>query len=188
VSNSLITFPSGAARRTLRFGYTQTPFGAAVSGDWETVRKVWLDRRKDEGTATRDVIQIRHFFEAGEDTLWITFYGGLLWWCFVKPGVIRHQDGRGTYRETVNGWRNTDVNGGKLLSEKLSGNLLKVQAFQGTICEIKAFEYLKRKLNGQLLPEVDDASQAENQMVQKIVPLRAASTAPEEPAPTTMSS
>ena len=119
---------------------------------------------------------------------WITFYGGLLWWCFVKPGVIRHQDGRGTYRETVNGWRNTDVNGGKLLSEKLSGNLLKVQAFQGTICEIKAFEYLKRKLNGQLLPEVDDASQAENQMVQKIVPLRAASTAPEEPAPTTMSS
>ncbi len=46
-----------------------------------------------------------------------------------------------------------------------------MQAFQGTICEIKAFEYLKRKLNGQLLPEVDDASQAENQMVQKIVPL-----------------
>jgi hypothetical protein len=39
-----------------------------------------------------------------------------------------------------------------------------------------------------MLPEVDDASQAENQMVQKIVPLRAASTAPEEPAPTTMSS
>jgi hypothetical protein len=97
---------------------------------------------------------------------------------------MRHQDGRGTYRETVNGWRNTDVNG----SEKLSGNLLKVQAFQSTICEIKAFEYLKRKLNGQLLPEVDDASQAENLMVQKIVPLRAASTAPEEPAPTTMSS
>ena len=155
----------------LRFGYTETPFDAAVSGDWETVRKVWLDRRQDEGTATRDVIQIRHFFEAGDDTLWITFYGGLLWWCFVKPGVKQHQDGGGSYRETVNGWRNTDINGGKLSSEKLSGNLLKVQAFQGTICEIKAFEYLKRKLNGQLLPEVDDASQAENQMVQKIVPL-----------------
>src|SRR5260370_28415024 len=37
----------------LRFGYTETPFDAAVSGDWETVRKVWLDRRQDEGTATR---------------------------------------------------------------------------------------------------------------------------------------
>ena len=53
----------------LRFGYKETPFDAAVSGDWETVRKVWLDARKDEGTATRDVIQIRHFFEATADTL-----------------------------------------------------------------------------------------------------------------------
>jgi len=43
--------------------------------------------------------------------------------------------------------------------------------FQGTICEIKAFEYLKRKLNGQLLPEVEDAVRAENQMVRKIIPL-----------------
>ena len=48
----------------LRFGYKETPFDAAVSGYWETVRKVWLDARKDEGTATRDVIQIRHFFES----------------------------------------------------------------------------------------------------------------------------
>jgi hypothetical protein len=155
----------------LRFGYKQTPFDAAVSGDWETVRKVWLGLRKDEGTATRDVIQIRHFFEAGEDTVWITFCGGFLWWCFAKPGVKRHQDGKGSYRTTVAGWKNTDILDGKLFTEKLSGNLLKVQSFQGTICEIKAFEYLKRKLNGQLLPEVEDAAQAENQMVQKIIPL-----------------
>jgi hypothetical protein len=64
-----------------------------------------------------------------------------------------------------------DINGAKLSSERLSGNLLKVQGFQGTICEVKEFEYLKRKLNGQLLPEVEDAAQAENQMVQKIIPL-----------------
>jgi hypothetical protein len=38
------------------------------------VRKVWLGERQDEGVATRDVTQIRHFFEAGDDTLWITFY------------------------------------------------------------------------------------------------------------------
>ncbi len=155
----------------LRFGYAETPFDAAVSGDWTTVRKVWLDARQDEGAATRDVIQIRHFFEAGNDTIWVTFYGGLLWWCFAKPGVKQHQDGRGSYRETVKGWQNTDINGGKLSSDKLSGNLLKVQAFRGTICEIRDFEYLKRKLNGQLLRVVQDAAQAENQMVQKIIPL-----------------
>lgn len=155
----------------LRFGYKETPFHAAVSGDWETVRKVWLKLRSDEGAATRDVIQIRHFFEAGDDTLWITFYGGLLWWCFAKPGVKQHRDGKGSYRNTVAGWKNTDIKGGKLSSEKLSGNLLKVQSFQGTICEIKVFQYLKRKLNGQLLPEVEGAAQAENQMVRKIIPL-----------------
>jgi hypothetical protein len=155
----------------LRFGYRQTPFEAAASGDWEKVRKVWLDKRKDEGAATRDVNQIRNFFETGEDTLWITFNGGFLWWCFAKPGVKQHQDEEGSYRKTVDGWHNTDIKGAKLSSEKLSGNLLKVQSFQGTICDIKEFEYLKLKLTGQLLPQVEDAAHAENQMVEKIVPL-----------------
>jgi Restriction endonuclease len=135
------------------------------------VRKVWFDLRGDEGTATRDVTQIRHFFEDGDNTLWITFYGGLLWWCFAKPGVRQRKDGKGTYRQTASGWKNTDIHGVKLSTEKLSGNLLKVQGFQGTICEVKAFEYLKRKLNGEVLPEVEDAAEAENQMVRKIVPL-----------------
>lgn len=155
----------------LRFGYKETPFDAAVSGDWETVRKVWLEAREDQRTATRDVIQIRHFFEASEDTLWITFSGGFLWWCFAKPGVRKHEDRKGSYRKTVDGWHNTDINGVKLSSERLSGSLLKVQGFQGTICDVKEFEYLKRKLNGELLPEVEDATQAENRMVEKIVPL-----------------
>ena len=34
----------------LRFGYKETPFDAAISGEWETVRKIWIKRRKDEGT------------------------------------------------------------------------------------------------------------------------------------------
>jgi hypothetical protein len=72
---------------------------------------------------------------------------------------------------TVDGWHKSDMNGTELSYERLSGNLLKVQAFQGTICEIKEFAYLKRKLNGQLLPEVEEAVKAENQMVRKIVPM-----------------
>jgi hypothetical protein len=155
----------------LRFGYRETPFDAALSGDWNTVHKFWLDVRKDSGTATRDVNQIRYYFESGEDTLWITFHDGKLWWCFAKTGIKKHQDGKGSYRETLDGWHDTDINGGKLSTEKLSGNLLKVQSFQGTICDVKEFEYLNRKLNGLLLPEVDDAVKAENQMVQKIIPL-----------------
>jgi hypothetical protein len=153
----------------LRFGYKQTPFDAATSGDWEAVRKVWLAIREDAGAATRDITQIRNFFEASEDVLWITFYGRQLWWCFARLGV--KQDEEGSYRETVDGWHCADIHGEKLSMERLSGNLIKVQAFRGTICEVIAFDYLKRKINGEKQPEVEEAIKAEIQMVQKIIPL-----------------
>lgn len=155
----------------LRFGYKETPFKAATSGDWDTVLDFWRKERGDKGAATRDVIQIRHFFEADEQTVWITFSAGTLWWCFAREGVRKHQDGKGSYRTTVDGWHNKDVNGALLSSEKVSGNLLKIQGFHGTICEVKDFEYLKRKINGFCLPEVEEARRAENVMLQKIVPL-----------------
>ncbi|CAB3802745.1 hypothetical protein LMG28614_05687 [Paraburkholderia ultramafica] len=158
-------------RGILRFGYNETPFEAALAGDWETVRDVWRALREDPGAATRDVTQIRNFFEADESVLWVTFYGGLLWWCFAKPGVKQHDDGHGSYRETVDGWHCCDIRGEKLSTEKLSGHLLKVQAFRGTICDVIARDYLERKLNGEMLPEVEAAVRAENEMVQRIVPL-----------------
>jgi hypothetical protein len=155
----------------IRFGYRETPFDAARSGDWDTVWKFWHKARADAGTATRDLGQIRHFFEDADDKLWITLSGGLLWWCFAKPGVRVHADGRGTYRNCVDGWKCTDIAGNKLSTEKLSGNLLRVQGYRGTICDVKAFDYLVRKLNNRLLPEVEAATKAENEMVDKILPL-----------------
>jgi len=152
----------------LRFGYKETPLDAAQSGDWNTVWQAWFKRRGDAGTATRDLGQIRNFFEAGKEMLWITLSNGMLWWCFAKPRVRMHKDRRGTYRECVDGWHNTDINGKTLSSEKLSGSLLKVQGFRGTICDVKAFDYLIRKLNGQLLPQVEAATNAENEMVECI--------------------
>ncbi|MHB1021108.1 MAG: restriction endonuclease [Acidobacteriaceae bacterium] len=155
----------------LRFGYNQTPLEAAVTGDWETVWKTWNNIRGDAGTATRDLAQIRHFFTAGDDRLWITFSGSLLWWCFAKPGAKMHEDGGGVFRECVNGWHCKDAKGKTLSMDQLSGSLLRVQGFRGTICEVKAFDYLKRKLNGEMLPVVEAAVQAENEMIEKIVPL-----------------
>jgi hypothetical protein len=148
----------------LRFGYKETPLDAAQMGDWDTVWEFWHEARGDAGTATRDLGQIRHFFEDGDDTLWITLSRGLLWWCFAKPEVRMHADGKGPYRECVGGWKSTDVAGNTLSTEKLSGNLLRVQGFRGTICEVKAFEYLIRKVNNRLLPEVEAATRAENDM------------------------
>lgn len=158
----------------LRFGYDTAkaiPHKAAVSGDWEKVLDIWRAKRSDSGAATRDVNQIRNWYEAEKNVLWITFYAGLLWWCFAKPGVKKHKDGRGSYRQTVSGWSSCDILQNKLSTEKLSGNLLSVQRFQGTICDIKAFEYLKKKINGEKQPEVKAAIDAKNNMAQKIIPL-----------------
>jgi len=169
--------PSGAWEKEcfkkgiLRFGYKKTPIDAAVAGDWDTVLKIWKDERGDAGVAMRDLTQIQHFFTDGDDTLWITFSDGLLRWCRAKPGVKIHEDGNGTYRECVNGWHYQDTKDNTLSMDKLSGSLLRVQGFRGTICEVKEFEYLKRKLNGEMTPEVEAATQAENELVNKIVPL-----------------
>lgn len=153
----------------IRFGYKETDLRAALSGNWDTIHKFWSGHRGDVGTATRDVTQIRNFFEAKEDDLWITFSGGYLWWCFAKGQAKEHSDNHGRYRETVNGWSNFDVNGNKLTMDKLSGNLLKVQGFRGTICEVKEFDYLLRKLNGKVLPIIEEAAQAEQEIIGKIV-------------------
>ncbi len=159
----------------LRFGYSQTPYKEALEGNWGAVQKFWQDYRDGNlGTAKRDLKQIRYFFEEKDDVLWITFYGGTLWWCFLNPEIFEHSDGDGyRYRETVDGWHNTDVKGQELLMTKLSGNLLKTQGFRGTICGIdkKPFEYLKRKIKGELLPEVQEALTAENVIKEKIIKL-----------------
>lgn len=154
-----------SATKKLRSSRRSRVTGIPCGSFWRSARK------GDAGTATRDLGQIRHFYEDGDDTLWITLSGGLLWWCFAKPGVQMHPDAHGPYRECVAGWKSTDIAGNKLSSDKLSGNLLRVQGFRGTICDVKAFDYLIRKLNNQLQPEDEAATKAENEMVEKIVPL-----------------
>jgi len=57
------------------------------------------------------------------------------------------------------------------LSDRISGDLLKVQMFQGTICQVKRRDYLLRKLNDELLPELASAEEAERAMIAAIIGL-----------------
>ncbi len=99
------------------------------------------------------------------------FFQGVSVVVLRQAGRKKHRDGEGSYRETVDGWQNTDIKGTKLTTDKISGNLLKMQRFQVTICGLKAFHYLVRKINAQLLPEVKEAEQAKKEMVEKMIPL-----------------
>lgn len=154
----------------IRFGYRETPHGACVDGDWDQVFKTWLRIRDDSGTARRDMNQIRIFYEADERSLFVTFHGGLLYWCRPTGQVAVLPDGC-RVRRTADGWHSTSVGGAPLTADRLSGHLLKVQMFRGTICRVEALDYLLRKLNDELSPEVAAAEQAEETLRAAIAPL-----------------
>jgi len=155
---------------TLRFGYHETPHDLCVAGAWDQIRDFWTERRGDAGTAARDMNQIRAFYEAAEADLFITFAHGLLHWCRPTGPVEVLADG-GRRRATVDGWHSQSLSGIPLTSDRISGHLLKVQMFRGTICQVRPFAYLLRKLNDELSPEVAAAEAAERVLMEAVVRL-----------------
>lgn len=154
----------------LRFGYRESPHDLCLAGDWNGVWAAMKEIRGDAGAATRDVTQIRTFYEADESTIFITFVGGLMYWCRPCGAVELLEDGSHR-RPTIDGWHSTSVGGTPLTSDRLSGHLLKVQMFRGTICDVKAMDYLMRKLGDELSPEVAAAEEAERALMTAIVDL-----------------
>lgn len=155
---------------TLRFGYRETPHDLCAAGAWDEVRRFWTDRRGDAGAGTRDMKQIRAFYEAGEDSVFITFVNGLLYWC--RPsGPVEVLPDKTHRRATVDGWQGHSLGGVPLSSDRISGHLLKVQMFRGTICQVKPRVYLLRKINDELSPELAAAEEAERGMVAAIIGL-----------------
>lgn len=146
---------------TLRFGYHETPDELCVSGNWDAVRELWLGLRKGNGgTATRDMEQIRAFYKTGPESIFITFSQGFLYWC--RPtGPVQVLDDGSRLRKTVDGWHNSSLAGVPLTMDRLSGHLLKIQGFRGTVCNVDARDYLVRKINDEALPEVSVAIAAE---------------------------
>lgn len=123
--------------------------------------------RGSPGAATRDTYQIRLFYEADESVLWVTFFGDLLYWCFSKPEVTLLPDGSKT-RPAIGRWRSADIKDRPLQKDQLSGKLLSMQGFRGTICSVKEFEYLIQKINGHTPKEVEEAQAALSKLEEKI--------------------
>lgn len=162
--------PACLAEGTLKFGYHDTPQDLCVNGEWEKVKAFWTQKRGNEGTASNDTRQIRTFFEAADDAIFITFSKSYLWWC--RPSavpVVQNADDGSRLRRTVDGWRNTSIGGEPLLVSRLSGKLTKTQMYQGTICEVEERDYLLRRINDQPTPELAAAEATEKVLVQQIL-------------------
>ena len=140
---------------TIRLGYHSPHHQDSLDGNWNAVRQFWLNIRKgNEGAATRDINQIRDFYELKETDVWITFYKKKLYWCHAASDVIELDD-QSRIRNVIGSWSSTDINGRALRVENIDGRVTKVQMFRGTICSIDLQDYLVRKINGLVIPEVE---------------------------------
>ena len=81
---------------TLRFGFRDVPheraLAAAQADDFRSVKDFYEQRGVVAGTATRYSNEVREFYTAGNDVLWITFAEGRMWWCFAAAEVIANTD------------------------------------------------------------------------------------------------
>ncbi|MGQ7242804.1 hypothetical protein ACUN9V_05005 [Salinicola sp. V024] len=153
------------AEGVLLFGYHQTPMEMCERGDWDAVKQLWLERRKGSaGAATRDTQQIRTFHESTAEDVFITIHDSCLYWCRPTGAVWRLDDDR-RCRKTLDGWHRHSITGTQLSTDQLSGRLLRVQGFRGTICQVGPKAYLERKINGIESPDVLAARQAEEALV-----------------------
>ncbi len=140
---------------TIRLGYKSHLHEECLNGNWDSVRKFWLEHRNgNQGVASRDIKQIRDFYELAESDIWITFYKRMMYWCHAQKDVLELGDGS-RIRRVIGTWRCEDQNGFTLAIENIDGRVTKVQGFQGTICDVNLPEYICRKINGQLQPEVE---------------------------------
>lgn len=139
-------------RGELHFGYKRATHELALAGNFEALKQYLIELGKEPKVASRDAREVLDFYQLGSDCLWITFARDHLWWTFAAPEVT-WVGGDGLTegerkRETIGGWRNTDINGVPLRTNALSTRLTKVANYRRTICKVEAQDYLLSRING----------------------------------------
>lgn len=154
----------------LMLGFTDTTHAKCLSRNWDEVKNECTKFSRGDGAATRARDQIRDFYEAGEDVLWVTFHANKLWWCFSKP-EIRQLEDKTKVRPVIDKWRSDDIHKHTLATNKLSGKLTIMQNFRGTICSVAEFTYLKDKINGIVSNEIKETQETRSKLEKNIEPI-----------------
>jgi hypothetical protein len=166
---------------TLRFGFADISHDVALAAvekkDFSAIKNYYeRERSVAAGTATRYSNEVREFYTAGADVLWITFADGKLWWCFAETEVtpILADDPEVTgarCRKVVDRWDSKDLTGATLWTNALRGSLTTTAGFRGTICRVREFDYLLRRLNGEETPSTNAVRTARLTLIGAVIPL-----------------
>lgn len=133
--------------RTIKIGFTEIGVRDIEQERWNEIKKYYSER---EGvsvqTASLYANQIKNFFLADEQTLWITFFDQKLWWCMAQKPIYENRD-KTKYKKTVSGWWSKDIKGSELFLNNLSGALTAIQGFRSAICKVRDSSYVIDKIN-----------------------------------------
>jgi hypothetical protein len=153
----------------LRLDYPQVSHEFGLAGRWTQVDSQVASLSKDGEGSERHTKQIRAFYEASAATLWITFHDDCMWWSFAAPGVSLAADGT-KVRSTIDGWHRCDSSNQPLAASRLSGGLLAVQAYRGTICAVEP-SYVLHKINCDDPPRAAAADRALTALIDSLQPI-----------------
>ncbi|MBE2893819.1 hypothetical protein [Spirabiliibacterium falconis] len=120
----------------LKFKYISHQHQMCLNGDWDKVKDYWVkERNQNERVASQDLNQIKTFYTADENAIWITFHNQTLYWCRAKKEVIEVDDGY-RIRQAVDGWHNCAIDNGRIFKiSEIDGRITKTAGYRGTICE-----------------------------------------------------
>lgn len=159
-------------KNIIRFGYgtyKEERFTMCMAGRWNELKDCFISDKRSIGKAKQFTNEARLFFESDSSTVWITFVGENFYWGILESTQPeRHLDGDGVLRKVAGGWRKTDINGELLTKEKLSGALTKLAAYRGTSCSVDVSDYAIRRINGQKVPQVEQAIEARERMKESV--------------------
>lgn len=93
-----------------------------------------------------------------------------MWWCFADAGIHRLRDGT-KIRKVLGKWHDTDINGRPLSLDSLSGKLIQIRGFRGTICSPKERDYVMDRINGKKSTLVVNALRAKQSLERRLIPL-----------------
>ena len=154
----------------LKLGYHSYPHELCMDDKWDLAKEEAYKPNHISGAATNHTRQVKEFYCADENTLWLTFYGDFMWWCFADK-TIKLCDDDTKERKVIGKWNNTDINGKELKISRISGKISATRGFQGTICNISELNRLINTINGNVPAEIKEVQEASDNLISKIIPL-----------------
>ena len=144
------------ARSLLRVGWRHQTVDDINAGEWTKIAKqLQIEHQGKPQVSTNDLNRLRDIALSTPDDIWITFHGAKLWWARLSEGRVE-QDDISKYRRVQGAWSDKALTGRLLVASEIPGKLAQLQAFRGTVCQVKEAALLRRVLSGTRSPLAAD--------------------------------